>query len=83
MFNVGGALDLYNDQHMCVHFGMNFSENKDQCINPEGFARFLGLLESIPFNDSSTNDHARVDSRYFSANRFGSCCIHYTIILIN
>lgn len=76
-------MDLYNDQHMCVHFGMNFSENKDQCINPEGFARFLGLLESIPFNDSSTNDHARVDSRYFSANRFGSCCIHYTIILIN
>ncbi|XP_075099673.1 uncharacterized protein LOC107820295 isoform X10 [Nicotiana tabacum] len=68
--NPGGALDLYNDQHMCVHFGMNFSENKDQCINPEGFARFLGLLESIPFNDSSTNDHARVDSRYILKKKY-------------
>ncbi|OIT32872.1 putative protein phosphatase 2c 51 [Nicotiana attenuata] len=68
--NPGGALDLYNDQLMCVHFGMNFSENKDQCINPEGFARFLGLLESIPFNDSSTNDHARVDSRYILKKKY-------------
>ncbi|WMV47268.1 hypothetical protein MTR67_040653, partial [Solanum verrucosum] len=66
----GGALDLYNDQHMCMHFGMNFSDNNDQCINPEGFARFLGLLESIPFNDSSTNDHARADSRYILKKKY-------------
>ncbi|XP_060181146.1 uncharacterized protein LOC132610787 isoform X1 [Lycium barbarum] len=66
----GGALDLYNDQHMCVHFGMNFSDNEDQCINPEGFARFLGLLESIPFNDSSTSDHARADSRYILKKKY-------------
>ncbi|XP_047263963.1 uncharacterized protein LOC107853145 isoform X3 [Capsicum annuum] len=66
----GGALDLYNDQHMCVHFGMNFSDNNNQCINPEGFARFLGLLESIPFNDSSTNDHARADSRYILKKKY-------------
>lgn len=56
---------------MCMHFGMNFSDNNDQCINPEGFARFLGLLESIPFNDSSTNDHARADSRYFIDEFYG------------
>lgn len=68
--SLGGALDIYNDQHMCMHFGMNFSDNNDQCINPEGFARFLGLLESIPFNDSSTNDHARADSRYILKKKY-------------
>ncbi|CAN4093393.1 unnamed protein product [Withania somnifera] len=66
----GGALDIYNGQHMCVHFGMNFSDDNDQCINPEGFARFLGLLESIPFNDNSTNDHTRADSRYILKKKY-------------
>ncbi|XP_031129027.1 uncharacterized protein LOC116030825 isoform X2 [Ipomoea triloba] len=39
------------------------SGNKEQCINPEGFARFLGLLESVPFNDTFSNEQATADSR--------------------
>lgn len=41
---------------------------KDQCINPEGFASFLGLLESIPFHNIDSNygsfEYAMPDSRY-------------------
>lgn len=36
---------------MCLHFGMTMDGIKDQCINPGGFASFIGLLESIPFLD--------------------------------
>lgn len=25
---------------------------KNQCINPDGFASFVGFLESIPFHDA-------------------------------
>ena len=48
-FISGGPLNLYNDQNMCLHFGMTTDGVKDQCIHLEGFANFLGLLESIPF----------------------------------
>lgn len=53
---------------MCLHFGMTIDGNKDQCINPEGFASFLSLLESIPFHDVGldygSKEHAMPDSRY-------------------
>ncbi|TYJ21285.1 hypothetical protein E1A91_A08G054900v1 [Gossypium mustelinum] len=47
----------------------------DQCVNPEGFASFLGLLESIPFHDTSssygTEEYPMPDSRYILKKRFG------------
>ena len=65
---LGGPLNLYNGQNLCSHFGMTTDGFKDQCINPEGFASFLGLLESIPFHNSDSNygsfEYAMPDSRY-------------------
>ncbi|RVW54695.1 hypothetical protein CK203_071917 [Vitis vinifera] len=65
---LGGPLNLYNGQNLCLHFGMTTDGFKDQCINPEGFASFLGLLESIPFHNSDSNygsfEYAMPDSRY-------------------
>lgn len=60
----GGTLGLYNDQNLCFHFGMDLEGGEGQCINPEGFARFLGLLESVPFYDGGTG--------FNSSNSFGS-----------
>ncbi|XP_034690741.1 probable protein phosphatase 2C 51 isoform X3 [Vitis riparia] len=71
----GGPLNLYNGQNLCLHFGMTTDGFKDQCINPEGFASFLGLLESIPFHNSDSNygsfEYAMPDSRYVLKKRFG------------
>ncbi|KDP21400.1 hypothetical protein JCGZ_21871 [Jatropha curcas] len=71
----GGPLNLYNDLNFCLHFGMNVDGVKDQCTNPEVFASFLGLLESIPFNDVGSNygstEHATPDLRYILKKRFG------------
>lgn len=76
----GGPVNLYNDQHLCLNFGMNFEGNKEQCTNPEGFARFLGLLESVPFNDTFSNEHATADSRCISLLNFSSfCCIMQSV----
>lgn len=47
---------------------MTVDGSKDQCINSEGFASFLGLLESIPFHtvgsDYGSNENAMPDLRY-------------------
>lgn len=47
---------------------MTIDESKDQCINPEGFSSFLGLLESIPFHevgsDYGSNEYGMPDLRY-------------------
>ncbi|CAK9143758.1 unnamed protein product [Ilex paraguariensis] len=63
----GAPLNLYNDQHMCLHFGMTGDGDRDKCINPEGFARFLGLLESIPIHSTGSthesSEHATPDLR--------------------
>lgn len=60
---------------MCLHFGMTIDGVTDQCIHPEGFASFLGLLESIPFHDVGSNygstEHAMPDLRYVLKKRFG------------
>ena len=67
---LGGPLCLYNDQNFCLHLGMNVDGTKDQCINPEGFANFLGLLESIPLHDTGPNygsfEYAMPDLRYIA-----------------
>ncbi|KAK6141570.1 hypothetical protein DH2020_024671 [Rehmannia glutinosa] len=69
-FSWSGPLDLYNDQHICVHFGMYIDEDKDQCMNSDGFARFLGLLESIPFHNTGQNEHVTPDTRYILKKKF-------------
>ncbi|XP_075492086.1 uncharacterized protein LOC142530177 isoform X1 [Primulina tabacum] len=69
-FNWSGPLDLYNDHHICAHFGMFIDENKDQCVNSDSFSRFLGLLESIPFHYTGQNENAASDSRYILKKKF-------------
>jgi hypothetical protein len=67
---LGGPLYLYNDQNLCLHLGVTVDGTKDQCINPEGFANFLGLLESIPLHDTGSNygsfEYAMPDLRYIA-----------------
>ena len=53
---LGGQVNLYHDQNLCLHPGVNADGAKDQCINPEGFSSFIGFLESIPFHDSDSNN---------------------------
>lgn len=71
----GGALNLYNDENFCWNFRTANGGAKDQCINPEAFANFIGLLESIPFHDAGSSygsdGHAMPDSRYVLKKRFG------------
>ncbi|KAK3003298.1 hypothetical protein RJ639_018522 [Escallonia herrerae] len=52
----GGTVNLYSDKNTCLKYGKTIDEGKDQCLNPEGFASFLGLLESIPFHITGS-DH--------------------------
>lgn len=54
---------MYNDQHLCLHFGIYIDEDKDHCMNSDGFARFLGLLESIPFHNPGQREHVTSDTR--------------------
>lgn len=49
-------MNLYHDHNLCFHLGMATDGAKDQCINPEGFASFIGFLESIPFHDGGLNN---------------------------
>lgn len=70
----GGPLNLYTDQNLCFQFGMTTDEVKEQCINPEGFASFLGLLESIPFHNTGSSygsfKYTTPDMRYLLKKRF-------------
>ncbi|XP_073223698.1 uncharacterized protein [Cicer arietinum] len=72
---VDGPIILYNDQNFCFHLGSTINEAKDQCINPEGFASFIGLLESIPLHetgsDNGSSDYSMPDSRYVLRRSFG------------
>ena len=51
-----------------MYLGLNADNARDQCIN--GFASFLSLLESIPFDDAGSNngsfDNSIPDRRYIS-----------------
>lgn len=64
------TLDFYNDQHTCMHFGSYIDEEKDHCMSSDGFARFLGLLESIPLHNSGQSEHATSDTRYILKKKF-------------
>lgn len=52
----GGLVDLYNNQNFCFDYGPTINEAEDRCINPEGFASFIGLLESIPLHDNDSRN---------------------------
>ncbi|CAK8571876.1 unnamed protein product [Lathyrus sativus] len=72
---VDGPIILYSDQNFCFYLSSTINEAKDQCINPEGFASFIGLLESIPLHDTgsdnASSDYSMPDSRYVLRRSFG------------
>ncbi|XP_020586036.1 uncharacterized protein LOC110028503 isoform X2 [Phalaenopsis equestris] len=53
-YSSGGSLDLYNDPEFCWHFGIHEGD-KGQCTSPEVFTSFLGLLDSVSYNDAKSN----------------------------
>ncbi|KAK4273099.1 hypothetical protein QN277_021562 [Acacia crassicarpa] len=71
----GGPVNLYNNQNFCFHLGMTVNGANEQCINPESFASFIGLLESIPLHDTGSDngsfDSSFPDMRYVLKKRFG------------
>ncbi|KAI7737817.1 hypothetical protein M8C21_028753 [Ambrosia artemisiifolia] len=72
--NSGGPLNLYREQMMCLHFGKSSGGDRDQCINPEGLASFLGFLESLPTSNVKQNhesfERATPNKRYILKKRF-------------
>ncbi|EPS72665.1 hypothetical protein M569_02089, partial [Genlisea aurea] len=69
-FSSSGSLGIYSDQHSCLHLGSQVSEDDDRCSHSDGFARFLGLLESIPFHYTGQNERAAFDTRYILKKKF-------------
>lgn len=55
---------------------MDLGGGEGQCINPEGFARFLGLLGSVPFYDSDTGFNSSASFGYETPN-FRSVLKHF------
>ncbi|XP_076914191.1 uncharacterized protein LOC143573109 isoform X1 [Bidens hawaiensis] len=72
--NYGGPLNVYREQMMCLHFGGSNDGDRDQCINPEGLASFLGFLESLPAPNVNQNqesfESATPNTRYILKKRF-------------
>lgn len=70
----GKPLNLYRDQMMCFHFGRSSGGDRDQCINPEGLASFLGFLESLPAQSVEQNkksyEQTTPNTRYILKKRF-------------
>lgn len=49
-----------------MYLGITVDNAKDQCTNPEGFASFLALIESVPFLDAGSangSEYSMPDSR--------------------
>ncbi|KAG9451837.1 hypothetical protein H6P81_004741 [Aristolochia fimbriata] len=66
--------DLYIEENLC-QLGNDIRDDKEQCINPDGLATFLGLLESIPLNYSVSSasrlfGHGPSDFRYVLKRKF-------------
>ncbi|WZY87408.1 hypothetical protein YC2023_044143 [Brassica napus] len=59
----------------CLPSATATNENQDQCINPDSFATFLGLLESVPFHGFGANNGTEEipfpDSSYVLKKKFG------------
>ena len=52
----GASEHLPGDKGWCLPSATAINENQDQCINPDSFATFLGLLESVPFHGFGANN---------------------------
>lgn len=68
--SIGGPLSMYGEQNTCMLFAMTVNANDDQCTKPEGFARLLGLLGSIPLHNNGSDEHTTLDSRYILKKRY-------------
>lgn len=59
----------------CLPSATAINEHQDQCINPDSFATFLGLLESVPFHgfgaNNGTEEISFPDSSYVLKKKFG------------
>lgn len=70
----GGPLNLYREQMMCLHYGKSNGGDRDQCINPDGLASFLGFLESLPPHTIEPNqesfERTSPNTRYILKKRF-------------
>ncbi|XP_023638549.1 uncharacterized protein LOC17887207 isoform X2 [Capsella rubella] len=56
----------------CLPSGTATNENRDQCINPDSFATFLGLLESVPLHGfNGTDEIPFPDLSYVLKKKFG------------
>ncbi|CAH8349398.1 unnamed protein product [Eruca vesicaria subsp. sativa] len=57
----------------CLPSATAVNENQDQCINPDSFATFLGLLESVPLHGfgNGTEEIPFPDSSYVLKKKFG------------
>ncbi|KAL1329683.1 hypothetical protein AAHE18_12G058900 [Arachis hypogaea] len=73
--SVNGPAYLYDNQNFCLQLGPTVNESKEQCINPEAFANFIGLLESIPLHDTGSHNgssgYSMPESRYKLKKSFG------------
>uniref|UniRef100_A0A7N0TLX6 Protein kinase domain-containing protein n=1 Tax=Kalanchoe fedtschenkoi TaxID=63787 RepID=A0A7N0TLX6_KALFE len=70
----GWPMNFYSETNYFTLSGGASKGANDQCINPESLARFIGLLESVPFHDTSsghgTYDVRMPDLRYTLKKRF-------------
>ncbi|XP_039114783.1 uncharacterized protein LOC120250083 isoform X4 [Dioscorea cayenensis subsp. rotundata] len=68
----GGSPDLYDDHKFCSFIDIHHEPNKGQCASPEVFAKLLGLLDSIPYNEtiSESVQHEVPNLRYILKRRF-------------
>ncbi|MED6184314.1 hypothetical protein PIB30_046255 [Stylosanthes scabra] len=73
--SVSGPVYLYDNQNFCLQLGPTVNESKEQCMNPEAFASFIGLLESIPLHDTGSHNgssgYSMPESRYKLKKSFG------------
>ncbi|KAJ0974079.1 hypothetical protein J5N97_016044 [Dioscorea zingiberensis] len=67
-----GFSDLYDDHKFCSFIDTYHEANKGQCASPEVFAKLLGLLDSIPYNETTSESiqHEAPNIRYVLKRRF-------------
>ncbi|KAJ0974080.1 hypothetical protein J5N97_016045 [Dioscorea zingiberensis] len=58
--------DLYDDHKFCPFIDTDYEANKGQCAIPEVFPQLLGLLDSVPYNETTSESiqHESPNIRY-------------------
>lgn len=56
ILEISASENLPHETGWCLPSGTATNENRDQCINPDSFATFLGLLESVPLHGFGANN---------------------------